>query len=268
MIRRKSSVRKVTVGSTLAAVVALAFATSNAFAASGPYFTGTDSVSDEQYIGYGVTGGTDDTVVNITTPQEDPDSPTGEMCAMIYVLDAHQLLEECCGCLVTPDGLLTERVKSELFSNTKFNAPPQSVGVIRLVGGVPNGCEGDPSDTLQGCASDTSGPGTGNLSEVCDATGGTYTYGQYHGNNPLAGPGFNYPYHNNHFNSGFGLGSFEVIRNLRAWGTHNQNGSITESEFEENPITQNDANSLAETCGDIQSSGSSRSGVCACGVGG
>jgi hypothetical protein len=262
MIRRKTLTRKAIVGGALAAVVALAFATSNALAQ--PEWTGTSSVSDEQNIGYGVTGNTDDTVVNITMPQEDADTPNFDMCAMIYVLDAHQLLQECCGCYQTADGLRTIKVRSGLFDESKFTAPPLAVGVIRVVSATPNGCEylHDP----QNC--DTNYPsGNGNLSEVCDATGGTYPYGQYHGLNPQAGPGFNFPYPNTHGNSGIGNGSILVERNLRVWGTHNQNGAITESEFEENPLTQDDANSLAETCGDIQSSGSSRTGICDCGVG-
>ena len=269
MIRRKTLTRKALVGGTLAAVVALAFATSNALAKSsfGPEWTGTDSISDEQNIGYGVTGGTDDTVINITDPQEDPDTPNFDMCAMIYVLDAHQLLQECCGCHLTADGLRTIHVQTGLFNQSKFSAPPLSTGVIRVVSATPNGCQELDSD-LNDC-SDLYPSGDGNLTDVCDATGGTYPYGQYHGLNPQAGPGFNYPYEafKGHTFTGQGFGSIEIERNLRVWGTHNQNGAITESEFEENPITQSDANSLAETCGDIQSSASTRDGICSCGTG-
>jgi len=44
-------------------------------------------------------------------------SPTGDLWALIYVFDADQQLVECCGCLLTPDGLRTLDVNSDLTSN-------------------------------------------------------------------------------------------------------------------------------------------------------
>jgi len=44
-------------------------------------------------------------------------SPTGDLWALIYVFDADQQLVECCGCLLTPDGLRTIDVNHDLTSN-------------------------------------------------------------------------------------------------------------------------------------------------------
>ena len=48
---------------------------------------------------------------NITTPG------SGNLCALIYVFEPDQQLAECCGCLITPDGLLTLSINNNLTSN-------------------------------------------------------------------------------------------------------------------------------------------------------
>jgi len=59
-------------------------------------------------------------LVNITAPFEgNATSPTGsvsngETCAMIYVFDTSQAMEECCGCPITADGLLTLSITNQL----------------------------------------------------------------------------------------------------------------------------------------------------------
>src|SRR5208282_2502559 len=59
-------------------------------------------------------------LVNITAPFEgNATSPTGsvangETCAMIYVFDTSQAMEECCGCPITADGLLTISITDNL----------------------------------------------------------------------------------------------------------------------------------------------------------
>src|SRR5208283_336000 len=42
---------------------------------------------------------------------------SGETCAMIYVFNTEQSLQACCGCPVTPDGLLTLDITTELAGN-------------------------------------------------------------------------------------------------------------------------------------------------------
>lgn len=54
------------------------------------------------------------------------------ICAMIYVLDAYQELRECCGCAISPDGLLTLSVDGNLTSNS--NTPGAlNTGTIKIV---------------------------------------------------------------------------------------------------------------------------------------
>src|SRR5438445_12015934 len=67
-----------------------------------------------------------------------PLSPTGDICAMIYVFDPIQELEACCGCLVTPNGLLTLSVDNDLNNNNVLSRSPTTSGVIKVVESLPN----------------------------------------------------------------------------------------------------------------------------------
>src|ERR1039457_4295211 len=54
------------------------------------------------------------------------------ICAMIYVVDPGQELRECCGCMITPDGLLTLSVDWDLTRNS--NTPGAlNNGTIKIV---------------------------------------------------------------------------------------------------------------------------------------
>jgi hypothetical protein len=54
------------------------------------------------------------------------------ICAMIYVVDPAQELRECCGCMITPDGLLTLSVDWDLTRNS--NTPGAlNNGTIKIV---------------------------------------------------------------------------------------------------------------------------------------
>lgn len=61
-----------------------------------------------------------------------PGTSGGNICAMIYVVDPSQELRECCGCAITPDGLLTLSVDSNLTSNSNTPAPLNN-GTIKIV---------------------------------------------------------------------------------------------------------------------------------------
>jgi hypothetical protein len=61
----------------------------------------------------------------------------GTLCAMIYVFSADQQLNECCGCLVTPNGLQTADVKTQLTANTLTGRTPND-GVIQVVSAATN----------------------------------------------------------------------------------------------------------------------------------
>lgn len=260
MIRRKNSLRKELVGMTLAAIAALALSASSALALqsgrNNPFYgTGTDPEFGEALIGYiAAPGGNTATQTNVTDPQEDNGLSSGDSdvtCAMFYVFDAHQLMQECCGCPVTSDGLRTVNNVTDLGSAAVFGPFPLTSGVVRIISAEPNGC--DSLSSLLQVECESGGP----LADVCDATGGVFPSGQYRGFNPA--------YAGNHQFVGSGDSSLNLVDNLRAWGTHIQNGALTESEYAHNVITQNDANSLAEACGDITQNGST--GVCSCGVG-
>jgi len=260
MIRRKSSL-------ALAAMAAFALAgASTAFSATTN--TGTDPFFDEQLVGYFTTGTGNSSApkVNITVPSENPglSAAPNTICAMIYVFDANQLLQECCGCPVTSDGLRTLTVSTNLGSEPAFQAPPLTTGVVRIVSAEPNGC-----DSFSGSPVSAECARGGPLVSVCDATGGTYPAGQYHA---LPGAPSTYSPSNN-ADVGLGDATLHLVENgsgdpMKAWGTHINVAALTESEYSDNPITQNDANSLAEACGDIQSSNSATGpSVCSCGTG-
>ncbi|MGC2761212.1 MAG: hypothetical protein WA206_07870, partial [Candidatus Binatus sp.] len=61
-----------------------------------------------------------DALVNITAPFEGNATALtaaareGETCAMIYVFDTSQAMQECCGCPLTADGLLTLSITNQL----------------------------------------------------------------------------------------------------------------------------------------------------------
>jgi len=100
------------------------------------------------YFANNVSGAPDETV-RIDNPGTDS---TAELCAMIYVFQNDQQLTECCGCLVTSNGLRTLSVSSDLTSKplTGISTKPAN-GVIKIVSAAVNG---------------------GGLTSPCDATGG------------------------------------------------------------------------------------------------
>jgi hypothetical protein len=60
----------------------------------------------------------------------------GNICVNVYVFDPQEEEIGCCACLVTPNGLNSLSVKSDLISNNLTPAVPTSV-VIKLVSSVP-----------------------------------------------------------------------------------------------------------------------------------
>jgi len=61
----------------------------------------------------------------------------GDLCALIYVYDASQELVSCCGCRVTPNGLQTINLKTELLAHAAFGTPND--GSVQVVSANPNG---------------------------------------------------------------------------------------------------------------------------------
>jgi len=69
-----------------------------------------------------------DSTIRITNP-----GTTGQdLCTMIYVFDQDQQMSECCGCLVSQDGLLTLSLKQNLLSNPLTGVVSTS-GTVMLV---------------------------------------------------------------------------------------------------------------------------------------
>jgi len=66
------------------------------------------------------------------------------LCAMIYVFDNDQQLSECCGCLITPDGLRTLSVGKDLTSNPLTGVKSNN-GVIKIVSAALNNSPCDPT---------------------------------------------------------------------------------------------------------------------------
>ena len=56
----------------------------------------------------------------------------GNLWAAFYVFDDSQELTECCACQITPDGLLSENVKTELTANPLTGKVPTR-GVIKVI---------------------------------------------------------------------------------------------------------------------------------------
>ena len=59
-------------------------------------------------------------------------SPTGDVCANIYVFDANQEMVACCSCRITPNGLLTLSVATNLTNNPVTSVVPIN-GDIKIV---------------------------------------------------------------------------------------------------------------------------------------
>jgi hypothetical protein len=99
--------------SIVAAVIGFAATLSAQTAAPGP-----DTFKVGYYSLANIAPGDPDGTVRITNVGTNITTPgSGNLCAMIYVFEPDQQLAECCGCLITPDGLLTLSVENNLTSN-------------------------------------------------------------------------------------------------------------------------------------------------------
>jgi Bacterial Ig-like domain (group 2) len=61
-----------------------------------------------------------------------PDASTKDVCAMIYVFDQDQQLAECCGCVVSQDGLRTLSLQKDLTGNP-LTGVKSTVGTVDIV---------------------------------------------------------------------------------------------------------------------------------------
>jgi hypothetical protein len=98
-------------------------------------------------------GGTPDASVRITNPGTTfttTTPPSGDLCAMIYVYRPDQELSECCGCKITPNGLLKLSVNNNLTSNPA-NGKTLTSGVIKIISALPSTNATPPTGSSAGC---------------------------------------------------------------------------------------------------------------------
>jgi hypothetical protein len=83
-------------------------------------------------------------------------SEGGAICVNAYVFSPDEQEVACCSCPVTPNGLVSWSVKSDLVSNPLTPAVPTSV-VVKLLASVPVG--GSCNNSAAGAATETLAPG-------------------------------------------------------------------------------------------------------------
>jgi len=77
------------------------------------------------------TAGAPDGTVRLTNPG----SAGGNTCANVYVFDQFQEMSECCSCSITPDGLRTLSVNTDLTSNP-LTGVTLNTGLIKIVSNI------------------------------------------------------------------------------------------------------------------------------------
>ncbi len=112
----------------LVLAAALILAAIPSFAQSSPFMVdyfannpGPGGAADQQIrlVNYGAAG----------TPLT---SPTGDVCANVYVFDANQEMVSCCSCRITPNGLLSLSVANGLTNNPVTSVVPVN-GDVKIV---------------------------------------------------------------------------------------------------------------------------------------
>jgi len=224
----------------------------------------TVGASASGYGGPGTSGGAGDSLVRIVNPTHNDTRQLGTLCAMIYVFDDTEQLQECCGCPVTPDGLRTLSVINNLSSNFGTNGANLRAGVIKVVSSTLNfAC---PSNN-QNCGANLDTKAINletNGGLGCDPTGG--------------------------FGTPELTGSTDTVVNpttgLRAWISHTEAmapvappfttfiTSTSVEEFADAPLDSTELSNLEGTTGGSAAGGcaellanASTAGVCTCGSG-
>jgi len=99
---------------------------------AGPAFAGiTTPPADTlkvEYFANANTAGAPDATVRLTNPG----TALGNVCADIFVFDPSQEMTECCSCFLSPDGLRTLSVNTDLTSNP-LTGVVLNTGVIKIV---------------------------------------------------------------------------------------------------------------------------------------
>jgi len=101
-----------------------------------PGVAGDSSVYFVSYFSNNYAGAPDGTVRFINDGEQGINA-SGDLWAAFYVFDDSQELSECCACVITPDGLLSEDVALELTSNPVTGRIPAR-GVIKVISSAGN----------------------------------------------------------------------------------------------------------------------------------
>jgi hypothetical protein len=117
------------------------------------------------YGGAGSSGGAGENTVRIVNTA----AANGTLCAMIYVFDDNEEIQECCGCPVTPDGLRTLSVLDDLTFNPWVGRSNLNAGVIEIVSSTTNWTPGSPPPAPN--PNGTNGPSIGLSANGCSPTG-------------------------------------------------------------------------------------------------
>ncbi len=104
-----------------------------AFTASAAAQNIPSDVYKVDYFSNANTAGAPDGTLRMTNPGT---TAATNLCAYIAVFDPYEEMSECCGCLVTPDGLATLSVNTDLTSNPVTGVVLQT-GVIKIVSTLP-----------------------------------------------------------------------------------------------------------------------------------
>jgi len=110
--------------------LALALCAGSAWATTTP--PGPDTLKVD-YFANANTAGAPDATVRVTNPG----TSGGNLCAAIYVFDVNEEMSECCNCRLTPDGLRTLSVNTNLTANP-LTGVILTTGVIKIVSTTTN----------------------------------------------------------------------------------------------------------------------------------
>jgi hypothetical protein len=122
----------------LAVLAACVMSAGIASASNTLKFSGTASKSavipadvyEVNYFSNANTTGAPDGTLRITNPG----TSGGNLCAQIYVIDPNQEMSECCACLITPNGLQTLSINSNLTANP-LTGVKLTTGTVEIVSG-------------------------------------------------------------------------------------------------------------------------------------
>lgn len=110
---------------TVAAVLVLAIGSTDAM--------GQDNVFAVSYFSNAHTRGAPEAVLRLVNDGSLSDaSPAGDLCASVYVFDSAEELNECCSCRITPNGILSLSVNTNLTSDTVTGRTPTR-GIVKVV---------------------------------------------------------------------------------------------------------------------------------------